>query len=135
MSITYPLALPTASGLESINLFGKSCLKGAHATAVNSLITDGWTPTQTGILLAGDYIQIGSGAQTRLHKVLSDVNSDGAGNATFDIWPSTRAAYSGSAALTVQNCKSAFRLDDNNSGWSVTDGILYGISFSATEAI
>ena len=67
---------------------------GAHAVNVNSLITDGWTPSQTGILLTGDYIQLGTGLASRLHKVLADVNSDGGGNATFDIWPSTSAAYS-----------------------------------------
>ena len=114
---------------------GTPLLNGAHAINVNSLVTDGWTATQTGILLAGDYIQIGTGTATRLHKVLADVNSDGAGNATFDIWPSTSAAYSDNTALVVQACKAAFRLDDNTSGWSVTESILYGISFSATQAI
>lgn len=114
---------------------GTPLLNGAHATNVNSLVTDGWTPTQTGILMTGDYIQIGTGILTRLHKVLADVNSDGSGNATFDIWPSTSAAYIDNAALTVQACKTAFRLGDNTSGWSVTDAILYGISFSAMQAI
>lgn len=114
---------------------GTPLLNGAHATNVNSLVTDGWTPSQTGILLTGDYVQLGTGAATRLHKVLADVNSDGAGNATFDVWPSTSAAYIDNAALTVQSCKTTFRLDDNTSGWSVTESILYGIQFSATQAI
>lgn len=207
MAITYPLAFPTASGLASISLSGKSTvavsespftgqqqvqafakqlwlasveipplkrpeaekwiafllslngkqgtflmgdpsgvtprgiatgtplLNGAHAASINSLITDGWTPSQTGILLTGDYVQLGTGSASRLHKVLADVNSDGAGNATFDIWPSTQAAYANNAALTVQDCKTTFRLDENTSGWSVTESILYGISFSATQAI
>jgi hypothetical protein len=114
---------------------GTPLLNGAHAANVNSLITDGWTASQTGILLTGDYIQLGTGAASRLHKVLADVNSDATGNATFDIWPSTSAAYSDNAALIVQNTKASFRLDENISGWSVTESILYGISFSATQAI
>ena len=40
----------------------------------------------TGSLLAGDYIQLGSGSSARLHKVL--VNQSGSGN--LEIWPALR---------------------------------------------
>ncbi len=67
----------------------------------NELVTDGWTVSQTGILRAGDYIQLGSGATAQLYKILDDANSDGSGNATFTIWPSLRSSPANNAAITV----------------------------------
>jgi hypothetical protein len=46
--------------------------------------------TMTGSLLAGDYIQLGSGTTARLHKVLVDQSGSG----TLEIWPALRSTYS-----------------------------------------
>jgi len=114
---------------------GTPLLNGAHAAGVNSLVTDGWTISQTGILKAGDYIQLGSGSTARLHKNLSDVNSDGSGNATLDIWPSTRIAYAGSDAITKSSCVGLFRLGTNDMTWDIGEAQVYGIGFTAVEAL
>lgn len=86
-----------------------------------SMITDGWTASQTGILKAGDVFTIAGvnaiNAGTRQNysylkqfTVLADANSDGSGNATFTIAPNivvsgpyqnVSAAPADNAAITV----------------------------------
>lgn len=114
---------------------GTPLINGAHAAGVNSLVTDGWTINQTGILKAGDLIQLGTGSTSRMYKNLSDVNSDGSGNATLDIWPSTRAAAANNDPIVVSSCKSVFRLATNDMSWDIGEALVYGIGFSAVEAI
>jgi hypothetical protein len=86
--------------------------------------------TMTGTLLAGDYIQLGSGADARLHKVLQDQSGSG----TLEIWPALRADQSNvSADLT--SAAGVFRLSSNEQSWSVNEASIYGITFGAMEAL
>ena len=86
--------------------------------------------TMTGTLLAGDYIQLGSGLDARLHKVLQDKNGSG----TLEIWPALRADQSNvSADLT--SAAGLFRLSSNEQSWSVNEASVYGITFGAMEAL
>lgn len=130
---TFLLGVPTATRPRGIAT-GTPLVNGAHAAGANSLVTDGWTVSQTGILKAGDYLQLGSGSTARLYKNLSDVNSDGAGNATVDIWPSLKAAAVDNAAIVVNSCQSVFRLTSNDMSWDIGEAQIYGIEFAATEA-
>jgi hypothetical protein len=100
----------------------------------NELITDGWTVSQTGILRAGDYIQLGSGATAQLYKILDDVNSDGSGNATLTIWPSLRSSPSDNATIIVSSPKGVFRLTTPAS-WDIDEASIYGLTFGAREAL
>lgn len=120
----------TARGIAT----GTPLVKGASQTG-NSLITDGWTASQTGILKAGDYFQLGSSTSSKLYKVLNDANSDGSGNATFDIWPNINTAVSDDTALTVASAKGLFRLAANEMRWDLQQAQKYGIAFSAIEVI
>jgi len=131
---TFLLGDPSAKVARGIAT-GTPLIKNAHAAAVNSLTTDGWTISQTGILKAGDYIQLGSGSTSRMYKNLSDVNSDGSGNATLDIWPSLRTTAADNDPIVVTSCKSVFRLMSNDMSWDVGEAQVYGISFAAMEAI
>jgi hypothetical protein len=79
-----------------------------------SLITTGWTASRSGLLLPGDYIQIGY----RLHRVLDTVNSDSSGNATFEIWPSLREVVPTSTSIVTSNTKGLFRLAGNDRKFS-----------------
>jgi hypothetical protein len=88
------------------------------------------TVTMTGSLLAGDYIQLGSGTTARLHKVLVDQSGSG----TLEIWPALRSTYS-SATVTTTNAKGVFRLNQNMSSWQISNANSYGIAFEAVEAI
>lgn len=120
----------TARGIAT----GTPLVKGASQTG-NSLITDGWTASQTGILKAGDYFQLGSSTSSKLYKVLNDANSDGSGDATFDIWPNINTAVSDNTALTVASAKGLFRLAANEMRWDLQQAQKYGIAFSAIEVI
>jgi hypothetical protein len=117
---------------------GTPLVNGAGQTG-RSLITDGWTINKTPILKAGDYIQIGSGTAQRLYKNLTDANSNGSGQATFDIFPTLRESPADNAAITVANCKGVFRRASNSQPWTMTKGggagqALYSIAFEAMEA-
>jgi len=113
---------------------GTPLVNGAGQTG-NELVTDGWTTSTTGILKAGDYIQLGTGATSRLYKVLDDVNSDGSGNATLTLWPDLRSAPADNAAITVSNTKTNFRLTSAQTGWDINEATIYGLTFGAREAL
>lgn len=113
---------------------GTPLVKGANQTG-NELITDGWTISTTGILKAGDYIQLGTGLNAKLHKVLDDVNSDSSGNATLTIYPDLRSAPDDNLAITVNNPKGVFRLSSNQTAWDIKEAAIYGITFGAREAL
>lgn len=86
--------------------------------------------TMTGTLLAGDYIQLGSGLNARLHKVLQDQSGSG----TLEIWPALRVDQS-SASADLTSAAGAFRLSSNQQSWSVNEASIYGITFAAMEAL
>jgi len=88
------------------------------------------TVVMTGTLKAGDYIQLGSGASTRLHQVLQDHS----GNGTIQIWPSLRISYT-SETVVFNSPKGVFRLASGETSWSINNSSLYGISFDAVEVI
>ena len=96
----------------------------------DELDISGAATSATGYLKAGDYIQVGS----YMYKVLEDVNTDGAGAATLNIWPSLRS-YPNGSSIVVSNPKSLFRLSENTTNWSVDTAQIYGVSFSAVEAL
>lgn len=111
---------------------GTPLVNGGSQTGYD-LITDGWTAGQTAIMAAGDWIQLGSGSTSRLYKVISDVNSDGGGNATLTLWPKLRNSPSNNDAITVSSPRGRFMLADNLTDWSIDVASIYGISFRAVE--
>jgi hypothetical protein len=113
---------------------GTPLVMGAGQTG-DSLIVDGLPTSTTGYLLAGDYIQLGSGNGTRLHMVTANVNSDGDGEATIEIWPSLRESPDNNAAVTVSGCKGVFRMSSNVMGFDINAPFFYSMTFSAYEAL
>lgn len=109
-------------------------VNGAGQTGAELDITSSIVAT-AGYLKAGDYIQLGSGATTTLHKVLTDVTTDATGDATLTLWPHVRTASSDGATVVVEAAKGRWRLASNESEWSVNEASIYGVSFSAMEAI
>ena len=108
---------------------GTPQVKGADQTG-STLVTDGWDADVTGVLKAGDYIQVGE----RLHKLLDDADSDATGEATLSIWPRLRESPADNAIVTINGAKGRFCLAGNVNGWSTDDLMMYGLSFSAEEA-
>lgn len=86
--------------------------------------------SMTGTLLAGDYIQLGTGSSAKLHKVLVDQDGDGA----LELWPSLRSSYTNQTVIT-SSAKGLFRLKQNMSSWGITSPAFYDISFEAVEVI
>lgn len=112
---------------------GAPLVDGAGQTG-NLLNTKGWTINITGIMKEGDYIQLGTGATSRLYKVLEDANSNGSGLSTLTIWPNLRSPSVDSATIVVNSAKGVFRLSENITSFEM-DTLFYGINFSAVEMI
>jgi hypothetical protein len=96
-----------------------------------SLITDGWTAGQTGIMKAGDYFQVG----TELHRVVADCNSNGSGQATLTFEPPLRDSPSDNAPLTVTNPLAIGRLvGDEEAQWDAGVKRYEPMTFSVIES-
>lgn len=61
-------------------------------------------------LLAGDYLQLGTGENAKLHQVVEDAAASVAGVVTVTLEPPLRAAYSSGTDVVLSNPKGAFRL-------------------------
>lgn len=113
---------------------GSPLVKGANQTG-DELIIDGIPTSGSDYLKAGDYIQLGSGVDSRLHKVLEDVPIDGSGEATLNLWPQVRTAPLDNAGVVVEGAQGAFRLSANETSWDINNATIYGITFGAVEAL
>lgn len=129
---SFLLGDPTAALPKGI-ASGSPIVSVANQTGY-SLATSGWTPSHTSILMAGDYIQIGSletlsaGYAPRLYRLTQSANSDASGNATLSIWPNLRDLPPQGAAIITRNCVGLMRLAQNQgNSYSSTPGT-YGVS-------
>lgn len=113
---------------------GTPLVNGASQTG-NSINVDGATASQTGWLKAGDYIQLGSGSTTTLHKVLQDADSNASGEVSLDIWPNIRTSPADNATVTTSSAKGLWRLVDDAHEWTANEAAIYGITFTCVEAI
>lgn len=113
---------------------GAPTVAAGCAAMSTDLLTTGWTPSVTGILKAGDWLQVGTGNTCRLHKVVQDVNSDGSGNADVVVWPTLRSAYASGTAIITNNPVGVFYLK-SNVPWTIRLLRQYGIILNAIEAI
>lgn len=128
--LLYPYHAATARGVAT----GAPVINGADQ-AGRELATTGWTPSTTNILRKGDYLSVGSGANTRLYAAVLDVDSDGNGDATLDIWPRLRESPADAAAITVANPKGVFRMVSNSANHGIDNALIYtGMTFTAREA-
>lgn len=138
----------TGDGVSSVLIWGAQAELGSVMTAYqpiaasygpfvngagqtgDTVIVDGCSPDETGFLLPGDYVQIGTG----LHRVLTQVDTDSSGNATLTLWPSMRSSPADNAPVVLSNPVGRFRLMADDASWSVNSASMYGISFTAMEA-
>lgn len=111
---------------------GTPVVDGASQTG-RTLATRGWTASATGVLLAGDYIQLGNlGTNRRLYKVLQDVDADGAGDANVEIWPRLRSSPVDGQSVLTSNTVGIWRLAAD---FDWTESVLRypNVDFSAVE--
>jgi len=84
---------------------------------------------------AGDYFSLGSGANTHLHKIITDGTADGSGDLTLEFMPMLRASPADNDALTSSGAKGLFRLDSNISPFQINQESVYSIKFRAKESL
>lgn len=87
---------PSASRSD---LLADPIVNGAGQTG-NALATSGWAPSSLA-LETGDFISLGSGADTRFYQVTADAVANGSGAATLQITPRLRSSPLNGAALEI----------------------------------
>lgn len=130
------LALDLGTGTYMASPSGGTGLvvDGANQTG-GSLNVQADEGSVTGYLLAGDYIQLGSGSTTSLHMVLQDVDTAADGTATLDLWPDVRRATADQDPVVIDAPVGQWRLSANTTQWDINHARTYGIAFTAFEAI
>lgn len=128
---TFTMAVPgseTPRGAAT----GTPLVDGASQTG-RELNIKGMTINITGIFLAGDYIQLGTGSSTRLYKVLDDANTDGLGKVMVNVAPKIVDAPGDGDTVIVTNAKGLFRLKRNTNPVNISPPNQHSISFTARE--
>jgi hypothetical protein len=87
---------------------GAPLVKGSSQTG-STLVTDGWTPNQSALLLPGDYI----GVNGELKIITASCASNANGESTIIFAPSLRSAPADNAAITVSAPTCTMRLKDD----------------------
>jgi hypothetical protein len=93
-TLTPPALWATARGIAT----GTPKIKGGSQSGRN-IATDGWTASQTGILLAGDFLKFAG--HDKVYMVTENANSDGSGDATLVIEPALMATPADNEDITV----------------------------------
>lgn len=125
-----PLYKQPAGTPEGIPVSSAEAPGSTGNTAMSQVLgTTGWTPSVAGLLLPGDYIQIGF----RLYRCLDTVTSDSSGNASFQIWPSLRETVTDGTTIVTENTQGLFRLAMNDRKYSFDITRLTKMSFQFME--
>jgi hypothetical protein len=130
--VAFLLSLRGRSGTFLLGDPARTTPQGTATSATLTGVAGSSSPTitMTGSLLAGDYIQLGSGSDTTLHKVL--VNRSGTG--VVEIWPRLRKNRT-SVAVVITNTRGLFRLSSGVASWGINEMSTYGITFDCVEAL
>jgi hypothetical protein len=115
------------------NTSGVTVATGGAAAQARAINLSGMGAART--LLAGDFLQLGTGATARLHMVVENATADGSGNATVTIEPPLRVAYSSGAAVTLVKPATVMRSVSNDGASTVDLGGIITASFAFSEAL
>ena len=119
---------------------GTPVINGAGQTG-NQLMISGLPAGAADYLLAGDMLQVGAfpisaPVNAHLHMVLNDVDADGGGLATLDIYPTLRESPTNGSAVVLVNPQGVFALAQPFTPWQVRPRLLYdGVKLSVAEVI
>lgn len=127
---TFLMGDPAYAGPRG-TMAGTPVVDGAGQSG-QSLAIRGLTPSATSVLLAGDYLQLGTGATSRLHMNLTDADADGAGEAELDLWPDLRESPADGAAIVTAEPVGVWRMADAAMAWDA-EPLVWGFSFSCVE--
>lgn len=109
---------------------GTPLVNGADQVG-STIITDGWTASQTGIMKAGDFILFAG--HTKVYMVTADANSDAGGAATLSIFPDLIASPANNAAITISAVPFTVAFLTDVSAINVTLAGIYGLSVDLVE--
>jgi hypothetical protein len=110
---------------------GSPLVEGAGHTGT-MILTSGWQPFQDGVLMAGDYFQVGS----ELKMMTADALADGNGFATLEFTPPLRVSPTDNAAIITEKPSCIMKLRDNGQGkFPQQPGHIYALSIAVEEAI
>lgn len=91
--------------------------------------------SESGYLLAGNLIQIGTPSIPRLHMVLQTVDTDESGLASVPLWPTIRESPADESNVIVENPVGLFRATSNANPFSRQAPYFTNLSFSFREAL
>ena len=103
--------------------------------AGHTLDIRGLTASAASVFREGDFIQLGSGSTTRLHKVLDDIDADASGLASVNIWPALRTSPADGASVLYAAPVGRFRLNNNESPFKYVSPQMASITFSVVEKV
>jgi hypothetical protein len=119
-----------ANGTQRGNMSSNPQLDGAHAANTTTITIDGGS----GSWAVGDYIQLGTGSSSKLHKI-TKVNGTLPTALSYEIFPLLRTAYPDNTDIVYSNAVGVFRLGTTTCDWSIDTAKKYGLNFSIFEAI
>jgi len=125
----YASPLGTASTVPS-----SPTVNGSGQAGSDELIVTSAPVSETGWLLVGDIIQVGPSNRPHWHRVLADVDTDGSGNATIDVWPPIREGTISGDSVSFSAPLCLFRLTDTVDA-SLSSPVIHGFDVVCREAI
>jgi hypothetical protein len=126
-TLTPPALWATARGIAT----GTPKIKGASQAGRN-VITDGWTATQTGILLEGDFLKFAG--HSKIYMVVDNANSNGSGEATLVIEPALMATPEDNEDIVVTSVPFTVALASDVREFSIDDASFHEFKVSFVEA-
>lgn len=87
------------------------------------------------IIAVGDNIQLGTGLNARLHKIVSLDYNPLVNTAVMDVWPPLRENYPIGEPVILDNPRGVFRLTTNTAEWSIEPPTIYSFSLEAAEVV
>ena len=120
------------SGLAANGAGGGTPLVDGSSQAGTSLNTDGWSASVTGVMKAGDCFTIYN--TLVLFRAVSDVNSDGAGDATITIEPPITLSPVDGGALTIASANLTAVIQDYSAASAGPDEYIGGLTVTFREA-
>ena len=115
-----------SNGTQRGTMSSSPKLSGSHSANTTTITIDGGS----GSFAVGDWIQLGTGSSSKLHKV-TQVNS----STSYEIFPLLRTTYPDDSAIVFSNAVGVFRLTNPVCEWSIDTAKIYGLNFGIFEAI
>lgn len=110
---------------------GVGLVSGAGQSGT-SLVTSGWSPNQPGVLLSGEYFQVGN----ELKLLTGDAASNASGVATLQFTPPLRVSPANAAPIIVNSPACIMGLiDDEQTRWSLAAPLKYGFAIACREPL